>query len=51
MLLQHEPGAEIVLRADKEAAFQHVVTAMDIARDVGGRRLIIPTARLGTEAR
>lgn len=43
-LLAREPDAKLVLRADKQAAFQHVVSAMDIAREVGGRQLIIPTA-------
>ena len=32
-----------VLRADKDAAFGKVLRAIDIARDVGGERLIIPT--------
>ena len=49
-LLAREPAAEIVLRADKDAAFQHVVAAMDIARDVGGAKLVIPTAWRGGAA-
>lgn len=42
-LLAEEPEAVLVLRADKGANFQAVVSAMDAARSVGGTRLVIPT--------
>lgn len=42
-VLQREPEATLVLRGDEAAPFQAVVTAMDIARQAGGGRLIIPT--------
>ncbi len=45
-LLEMEPQATLVLRADREADFGRVVRAMDIARNVGGERLIIPTELL-----
>lgn len=45
-LLEREPQATLVLRADKEADFGRVVRAMDIARNVGAERLIIPTELL-----
>ena len=38
-----DEGAELVLRADANAKFGSVVAAMDIAREVGGERLTIPT--------
>lgn len=41
--IEHDPEAAFVLRGDKAAPFQNVVTAIDIARDAGGQRLIIPT--------
>jgi biopolymer transport protein ExbD len=44
--LQADPKATFVLRADEAADFGRVVRAIDIARDVGGERLIIPTAPL-----
>lgn len=37
------PEAPLVLRADDQADFGRVLRAIDIARDVGGTRLIIPT--------
>jgi biopolymer transport protein ExbD len=36
--------ADVVLRADSHADFGRVIEVMDIAREVGGARLIIPTA-------
>ena len=42
-ILERDPDATLVLRADANADFGHVVRAMDIARDVGGIHLIIPT--------
>ncbi|MBI5091993.1 MAG: biopolymer transporter ExbD [Candidatus Hydrogenedentes bacterium] len=42
-LLKTDPKADIVLRADEGANFGRVVKAIDIAREVGGSRLIIPT--------
>ncbi len=40
------PETPIILRADKQADFGPVVRAMDIAREVGGTKLIIPTEEL-----
>lgn len=42
-LLEAEPGATLVLRADEKADFGRVVRVIDIARDVGGTKLVIPT--------
>lgn len=42
-LLAEQPGAPLVLRADKNAGFGRVVRVIDIAREVGGTHLIIPT--------
>ncbi len=42
-LLKTEPGAALVLRADKNASFQNVLTVIDITREVGGGQLVIPT--------
>jgi len=44
--LDADPEAVITLRADESADFGRVVRAMDIARDVGGKRLIIRTRPL-----
>ncbi|HIJ66360.1 MAG TPA: biopolymer transporter ExbD [Candidatus Hydrogenedentes bacterium] len=41
--LEPEPTASLVLRADERADFGKVIRAIDIARDVGGTQLIIPT--------
>lgn len=41
--IEQDPDATFILRGDKNAPFQNVVTAIDIARDAGGQRLIIPT--------
>lgn len=41
--LESEPEASLVLRADEQADFGKVIRAVDIARDVGGTRFIIPT--------
>jgi biopolymer transport protein ExbD len=48
-LILEDPEAKLVLRADAKADFGRVVRAMDIARDVGGSRLIIPTQDLRRE--
>ena len=45
-LILEEPGVKLVLRADAKADFGRVVRAMDIARDVGGSKLVIPTRNL-----
>jgi biopolymer transport protein ExbD len=45
--LAEEPGARIVLRADKGADWGRVARAMDIARAAGGKRLVMPTQPLG----
>lgn len=42
-LLEDDPEASLVLRADEGTPFQDVITVIDIVRDVGGARLIIPT--------
>jgi len=42
-LMEKDPKAELVLRADEAANFGRVIRAIDIAREVGGSKLIIPT--------
>lgn len=42
-LLEKEPESVLVLRADARADFGKVIRAVDIARVVGGRKLVIPT--------
>jgi len=42
-LLEKDPGATLILRADEAADFGRAITAIDITRSVGGSRLIIPT--------
>ncbi len=49
-LLEDSPGATLVLRADEAAEFQDVITAIDIAREVGGSKLVIPTRPRAPEA-
>ena len=44
-LLAEDPETSFVLSADEQANFQQVVAAIDIARAVGGHRLVI-SARL-----
>lgn len=46
VLFTEEPGAILVLRGDKAAPYASVVTAMDIAREMGGARLVLPTTPL-----
>lgn len=41
--IAQDAEATFVLRGDKAAPFQSVVTAIDIAREAGGTRLVIPT--------
>jgi biopolymer transport protein ExbD len=41
--LEANPEAVITLRADKDAGFGRAIRAIDIAREVGGNRLVIPT--------
>lgn len=41
--VQENPEVPIVLAADAQANFGEVVRAIDIAREVGGTKLIIPT--------
>ena len=50
-LLEAEPEASLVLRADENADFGKALRAIDIARSVGGTRLIIPTRELGENRR
>jgi biopolymer transport protein ExbD len=47
-LLQANPKASLVLRADEGAEFGHVVRAIDIARELGGTQLVIPTRKAGS---
>ncbi|MDP7640000.1 MAG: biopolymer transporter ExbD [Candidatus Hydrogenedentes bacterium] len=47
-LLAEESDALLVLRADRAANFGRVARAIDIARAVGGERLVIPTEFLGS---
>ena len=42
-LIAESPEALVTLRADEQAPFQDVLTAIDITRSAGGARLIIPT--------
>ena len=42
-LIESEPGATIVLRADRNADFGPVLRVIDIADSVGGGKLVIPT--------
>ncbi|MBN2307392.1 MAG: biopolymer transporter ExbD [Candidatus Hydrogenedentes bacterium] len=46
-LLKEDPEGSLVLKADEKADFGVVIRAIDIARDVGGTRLIIPTRYTG----
>ncbi len=45
-VLEADPGASMVLRADERADFGTVIRAIDIARELGATRLIIPTRPL-----
>ena len=49
-ILERQPDARLVLEAHGRAPFEAVVTAMDIAREVGGSRLIIATEPLPAPA-
>lgn len=49
-LLTEDPDATLILRADESADFGRAVQAIDIARSVGGTRLVIPTERIPTKA-
>jgi len=42
-LAANSPNAPVVLRADQQADFGRVVRVIDIARQVGANRLIVPT--------
>jgi biopolymer transport protein ExbD len=42
-LMEKEPDATVVLRADKDAPFQDWIGVIDIAREVGGKQLTIST--------
>ncbi len=44
-LIESDQEATFILRADEEASFGRVLRAIDIAKTVGGERLIIPTDR------
>lgn len=45
-LIRDDPNAKVVLRADADADWQPIVSAIDILRDVGVENLVIPTDRL-----
>lgn len=45
-LVAEDPEVEITLRADADAKVQRWVTVIDLAREAGGGRLIIPTQPL-----
>lgn len=47
-LLEAGEDATFILEADKDARFEVVLHAIDIAKSVGGERLIIPTDPLET---
>lgn len=42
-MLEQNPGASLVLRADEAADFGPVLAAIDVTREVGATKLIIPT--------
>lgn len=42
-LMAEEPEALLVLQSDRGAAVEDFIRAMDIARDEGGTRLVLPT--------
>lgn len=42
-VLKADPEATLVLRADEHADFGKAVRAIDIARELGGQKLVIPT--------
>jgi biopolymer transport protein ExbD len=44
-VMEAEPEASLVLKADESADFGDVMTAIDVARSAGGSRLVLP-ARL-----
>jgi biopolymer transport protein ExbD len=48
-LLTEDPKASLVLRADDKADFGRVIRAIDIAREVGGTQLVIPTRYIPDE--
>jgi biopolymer transport protein ExbD len=49
-LLNEDPEATLILRADEASGFGRAIAAIDIARSVGGSRLIIPTEQPAGEA-
>lgn len=42
-MLEQDPEASLILRADEGADFGPVLAAIDVTREVGGTKLIIPT--------
>jgi biopolymer transport protein ExbD len=46
-IISEDPEAVLVIDGDRAASFQAVVRAMDIARDAGGRKLVISTEAAG----
>ena len=42
-VLEEDPQAKLVLRADTHADFGSVIAAIDVVKEVGGTQLIIPT--------
>lgn len=47
--LEENPELTIVLRGDARAPYQAVVHALDIARQVGGSRFVLPMMPMGLE--
>lgn len=48
-MLEADEETVFLLRADADAMFERVVRAIDVAKEVGGDRLIIPTIPLQDE--
>jgi biopolymer transport protein ExbD len=44
-VMADDPNAQVILRADAEAAWDPIVKVVDLAREVGVRNLVIPTDR------
>ena len=44
--LKKDPASTLILKADAAAGFGRAVHAIDIARSVGGTKLVIPTEKL-----
>lgn len=49
LLIEADPEAALTLRGDARAAYEDVMRALDIAREAGGSRLILPMQPAHTE--